>query len=255
VVEILLAVLGMAACVAGMGLAFWLVPRLVRRSPRIQRLADRAMARLRAQSTIDRLLTWVEAERPDLERATAPDGTVTLLFSDIEGSTWLNDRLGDQRWLQVLSGHNALVRAAVREHEGYEVKSQGDGFMVAFPGARRAVHAAIAIQRAIDGYRHEHGDSPIRVRIGLHTGEAIHREGDFFGKSVALAARIADQGRGGEILVSSLVKELTESAGDIEFDPPRRADLKGVGEGYTLYPVRWRDGARVYELGRVPAAS
>jgi class 3 adenylate cyclase len=253
--DILLAVLGMAGCLTAMAISFWLVPRLVRRSGRIQRLADRAMARLRAQSTIDRMLTWVEAERPDLERATAPDGTVTLLFSDIEGSTQLNDRLGDQRWLQVLSGHNALVRGAIREHEGYEVKAQGDGFMVAFPSARKAIHAAIAIQRAIAGYRHEHADAPIKVRIGLHTGEAIHRGGDFFGKSVALAARIADQGRGGEILVSSLVKELTDSAGDVEFDPPRRADLKGFGEGYTLYPVRWRDGARVYELGRTTTAS
>jgi class 3 adenylate cyclase len=256
VVEILLAVLGMVACVVGMGVAFWLGPRLLRRSARIQRLADRAMARLRAQSTIDRLLTWVEAERPDLKRATAPDGTVTLLFSDIEGSTSLNDRLGDQRWLQVLSGHNALVRAAVREHEGHEVKSQGDGFMVAFPSARRAVHAAIAIQRAIEAYRpDELGDTPVLVRIGLHTGEAIHRDGDFFGKSVALAARVADEGRGGEILVSSMVKELSDSAGDIEFDPPRRADLKGLGEGYTLYPVRWRDGAHVYALRQVTTAS
>ena len=254
-VEILLAILGMAACLAGMAIAYWLVPRLVRRSPRIQRLADRAMARLRAQSTIDRMVTWVVAERPDLQRATAPDGTVTLLFSDIEGSTSLNDRLGDQRWLQVLSGHNALVRAAVHEHEGYEVKAQCDGFMVAFPSARKATHAAIAVQRAIAGYRHEHQDSPIRVRIGLHTGKAIHRDGDFFGKSVALAARIADQGRGGEILVSSLVKELCDSGGDLEFDPPRRTELEGFGEGYTLYPVRWRDGARLYELGRATTES
>jgi class 3 adenylate cyclase len=248
-VEILLAVLGMAACVAGMTFGFWLM-RVARRKPRIQRLADRAMVRLRAQSTIDRMLTWVEAERPNLERATAPDGTVTLLFSDIEGSTSLNDQLGDQRWMQLLSGHNALVRAEVRKHDGYEVKSQGDGFMVAFPSARKAVHAAIAIQRAIVGYRHDDLKDPIRVRIGLHTGEAIHRDGDFFGKSVALAARIADQGRGGEVLVSPLVRELTESGGDIEFDPPRRADLKGFGEDYTLFPVRWRHGARVYELGR-----
>ncbi len=247
--EVVLAVLGFAACVAGMMLAMTVV-RLIRRSRRVQRVADRAVSRLRMQSTIDRMLSWAEVERPDLRRATAPDGTVTLLFSDIEGSTELNERLGDQRWMQVLSGHNALVRAAVREHDGYEVKAQGDGFMVAFPSARSAIHAAIAIERAIDGYRHEHGDAPIRVRIGMHTGEAIHRDGDFFGKSVALAARIADQGRGGEILVSALVKELAESCGDVDFDPPRRADLKGFGDGYTLYPVRWRDGARVYELGR-----
>jgi len=252
--DTLLAILGAIACMGGMA-AMVYAPRLLRRSARFRRFADRALARLRAQSTIDRLLTWVEAENPDLRRATAPDGTVTLLFSDIEGSAALNDRLGDQRWLQVLGAHNALVRAEVRRHSGYEVKSQGDGFMVAFPGARRALQAAIAIQRAIEGYGEGEGEEPIRVRIGLHTGEAIPHDGDFFGKSVTLAARIADQAHGGQILASSLVKELTEAGGDIEFDQPRESELKGLGDGYRLFPVRWRHEAKVVDIGRATTAS
>lgn len=106
-VEILLALLAGLGCIAGMA-AMMLAPRLLRRSARVRRLVDGALARLRTQSPIDRLVCWVEAENPDLRRASAPDGTVTLLFSDIEGSTALTSRLGDERWLQVSSAHNAL---------------------------------------------------------------------------------------------------------------------------------------------------
>jgi class 3 adenylate cyclase len=253
-IDVVLIILGGIGCIAMMGMAM-LAMRWLGRSPRVQRLADRALARLRSQSTIDRMLTWVEAEHPDLERATAPDGTVTLLFSDIEGSTELNERLGDERWFHVLGGHNALVRSEVEKHRGYEVKSQGDGFMIAFPNARSAVQAALGIQHAMESHGQGDRSQQIRVRIGLHTGEAIRREGDFFGKSVTLAARIADQARGGEILVSSLVKELTEARGDIEFDQPRTVSLKGLGDSYRLFPVRHRGGAQVVDLASAKATS
>jgi class 3 adenylate cyclase len=251
--DVLLQVVGALGCVAAMG-GMMLAPRLLRRSPRIRRLADRAVARLRAQSTFDRILCWVEAEQPDLRRASAPDGTVTILFSDIEGSTALNERLGDERWLQVLSAHNALVRSEVRKQGGYEVKSQGDGFMIAFPSALKAVQAAIGIQRSLDEYGESKDSERLRVRIGLHTGEAIHREGDFFGKSVSLAARVAGQARGGEILTSALVKELTDPAGSIEFEQPRHTELAGLGGSYRLFPVRWQDGAQVVSIGTAAAS-
>jgi class 3 adenylate cyclase len=254
--ELALTILGAVACMgamAAMMLAPRVLPRLLRRNERVQRWVERVLARIRAQSTLDRLLTLVEEERPDLRSATAPDGTVTLLFSDIEGSTALNERLGDQRWLQVLGAHNALVRAEIRKHGGYEVKVQGDGFMVAFPSARRAVAAAIAIQRAIEDYGHGPGQRAISVRIGLHCGEAIQREGDFFGRSVAVAARIAGQANGGEILVSALVKELVEDGGDIEFESLREAQLKGLERTHRLFPVRWRREAEVLELDRASA--
>src|SRR5438034_10391457 len=126
--EVVLTVLGGIGCVAMMGAVMWLGPRLVR-----SRTVQRWVARLRSQTTIDRMLSWAEAEQPDLGRASAPDGTVSVLFSDIEHSTELTERLGDQRWLEVLEAHNTVVRAQVSEHGGYEVKSQGGGFMVAFP--------------------------------------------------------------------------------------------------------------------------
>jgi class 3 adenylate cyclase len=95
-------------------------------------------------------------------------------------------------------------------------RTDGDGFMLAFGSARRALQCAADIQRAF-AERNESAEEPIRVRIGLHTGEAIKEADDFYGKNVILAARIAGQAQGGEILVSSLLKELTESAGDIAF--------------------------------------
>jgi class 3 adenylate cyclase len=231
--EVVLAVLGGIGCVAMMGAVMWLGPRFVRSRP-VQSL----LARLRRQSTIDRMLSWAEAEQPDLGRASAPDGTVTVLFSDIEQSTELTERLGDQRWLEVLEAHNTLVRAQVGEHGGYEVKSQGDGFMVAFPSARQAVSCAIDIQRVL-ARRAANGELPLRVRIGIHTGEAIRHRGDFYGKSVILAARIADRAQGGEILVSSLVEQLVAPSGDLRFKDVGEAELRGLSGRQQLYRVAW----------------
>jgi class 3 adenylate cyclase len=179
----------------------------------------------------------VASERPSLRPAAAPDGTVTILFSDIEGSTALNERLGDVRWLELLGAHNRVVRDRVQACEGFEVKAQGDGFMIAFPSARRAIQCAQAIQEAVAAELGSHPDGPVRVRIGLHTGEAIRQESDFYGKNVVVAARIADQARGGEILASSVVKQLTESAGDVSFEEEREVELAGLAGTHSVYKV------------------
>jgi predicted ATPase/class 3 adenylate cyclase len=190
-------------------------------------------------TSIDAVASAVEDERPDLSGAAAPDGTVTIMFSDIEGSTAMTERLGDRRWLEVLREHNDIVRGQVRAHGGFEVKSQGDGFMVAFASARRALDCAVAVQRAFAGYAEEHPDEPIRVRIGLHTGEAIRERDDFFGRNVILAARIAAQASGGEVLVSSLLKELTESSSELRFGEPREVQLKGLSGTHRVHAVEW----------------
>jgi adenylate cyclase len=191
------------------------------------------------RSSIDELALWADVERPDLARLASTDGSVTILFSDIEGSTEMTERLGDRRWLEVLREHNTIVRSEVRAHGGFEVKSQGDGFMVAFSSARRAVDCAIAVQRAFAARAEESSDEAIRVRIGMHTGEAIRERDDFFGRNVILAARIAAQADGGEVLVSSLLKELTESSGDIAFGEVREVALKGLSGSYRLHSVDW----------------
>jgi class 3 adenylate cyclase len=181
-----------------------------------------------APSSVDEVASTGGSERPSLRPAAAPNGTVTILFTDIEGSTALNERVGDMRWFELLRIPHAVVRDEVHRHGGFEVKAQGDGFMIAFPSARRAVECALAIQRAIDSQLGEHADGPIRLRIGLHTDEAIRDEADFYGKNVALAARIADHARGGEVLASSIVKQLTESAGDLRFENERDVELEGL---------------------------
>jgi eukaryotic-like serine/threonine-protein kinase len=209
-------------------------------------LVERAFAlRLRLQGTdaadvgtsIDAVAAVVEDERPDLSGHTAADGTVTILFSDIEGSTEINERLGDRRWLEVLREHNTIVRDNVRVHGGFEVKSQGDGFMIAFPSARRAIDCARAIQDAVARELGNHPEGSVRVRIGLHTGEAIREEADFYGKNVVVAARIADAARGGEILASAVVKQLTESAGDVGFEDAREVELAGLVGTHAIYKV------------------
>jgi class 3 adenylate cyclase len=191
----------------------------------------------RRTSSVDDVALSVATERPSLRSAAAPDGTVTILFSDIEGSSALNERLGDVRWLELLRAHQTLVRDQVQACGGFEVKSQGDGFMIAFPSARRAIECARAIQTAIARDLGNHQSGPIHVRIGLHTGEAIRQESDFYGKNVVVAARIADQAKGGEILVSSVVKQLTESAGDVDFEDAREVELAGLAGTHALYRV------------------
>jgi class 3 adenylate cyclase/ketosteroid isomerase-like protein len=189
---------------------------------------------------MDALAFAVGADRTDFHAQAAPDGTVTLLFTDIEGSTAITERLGDVRWLELLRTHNSIIRDQATDHGCYEVKSQGDGFMLACQSARRAVQCAIGIQRALA----EHNETtaePIHVRIGLHTGEVLKDADDFFGKHVILASRIAGEAHGGEILVSSLVKELTESAGDIPFGEPRELELKGLAGTHRVYVAVWKN--------------
>jgi class 3 adenylate cyclase len=215
-------------------------------------LVDRALGlRVRLQgidtadvgSSIDAVASVVEEERPDLRGHTAPDGTVTILFSDIEGSTELNERLGDQPFYELLREHNEIVRDQVRVHRGFEVKSQGDGFMLAFASPRDGVVCSIAIQRALAARIDAGTSEPIRVRMGLHTGEAIRERDDFFGRNVVLAARIAAQATGGEILVSAPLKELAEGSGDVSFGDARELGLKGLSGTHIVHPVEWEPAA------------
>jgi class 3 adenylate cyclase len=209
----------------------------------MRRMVERALAaRLEAQglSDID-VLTSIEAvvaavgsERPDLSALASDDGTVAILFSDIENSTLLNERLGDARWLEVLREHNGIFRRRLGEHGGYEVKSQGDGFMLAFGDAREALSFALEVQE--DLASESEPTEGIAVRMGIHRGEAIAEEGDLFGRSVVLAARIAAQAVGGEILVSEALAERCTDA-DYSFDDGRELELKGLSGTHRVFRV------------------
>lgn len=188
---------------------------------------------------IDAVAEDVRDEWPELRAQVAPEGTVTILFSDIEGFTTLNERLGDYRTKDILRDHYELVRQELLAHRGFEVKVHGDGFMVAFDSAARALRCAQAIQRRQRAWSEQHPDTPIRVRMGLHTGEAIRDADDFLGSTVNLASRIATAARGDEILVSALLKELCASAGEFEFDRGQEIELKGLSQPHRVYSVSW----------------
>jgi class 3 adenylate cyclase len=187
-------------------------------------------------ASIDVVAAGVLRDQPDLAPHASEDGTVTLLFTDVEGSTALNEELGDRRWLEILAHHHALVRDQVRAHGGDEVKSAGDGFMLAFASARRGVECAVAIQRAVAA---EPGQTPLRVRIGVHTGEVVRSGDDFFGRHVNLAARIGAAAAGGEVLISAVTRELVAGTGDLAVADGRDVELKGFEAPQRVYAVNW----------------
>jgi class 3 adenylate cyclase len=178
----------------------------------------------------------VENDRPDVSAWAATDGTVTLVFTDIEGSTALNASFGDVGWIEVLRAHNEIVARRTTEHGGTVVQRIGDGFMLAFPAARRALRCALAIEQEI-GSTFDDPGSPIRVRVGVHTGEVIRHADEFFGQAVNYAARVAGAAEGGEILSSSLVRDLVSTDQEFRFGPPRDVELKGIDGLQRLYPL------------------
>jgi predicted ATPase/class 3 adenylate cyclase len=142
--------------------------------------------------------------------AQLPTGTVTFLFTDVEGSTRLLEELGE-RYRQVQHDHFEMMRAAIEEGDGIEVRTEGDAFFVVFPSATGAVRAAAAAQRAFAEHRFAHG-GPVRVRMGIHTGEGLLGGDDYLGLDVNRAARIAAAGHGGQVLLSEATRALAEGS-------------------------------------------
>lgn len=152
-----------------------------------------------------------------------PSGTVTFAFSDIEGSTSLLKRLGDERYAEMLRTHRRILRETFGAHHGQEIDTQGDAFFYSFPRARDAVAAAVEVQRA-----HEHEAWPegvsVRLRLGLHTGEPAVGDEGYTGLDVVRASRIAAVGRGGQVLLSETTRAIV--AGDL----PEGVELHALGD-------------------------
>ncbi len=191
-----------------------------------------------AQAVLDAINDFLgEGEGTTAEAV--PSGLVTILFTDVEGSTALTQRLGDAKARDLLRQHERMVREALKAHGGSEVKTMGDGFMASFGSATKALECAIAMQRAFA----EHNESaaePIKVRVGMNAGEPIAEDDDLFGTAVNRAARITATAKGGEILVANVVRELAEGK-DFLFADRGETNLKGFDESVRLYEVRWRD--------------
>ncbi len=188
------------------------------------------------RSSIEDLADWAEVERPDLARVT-PDGRVVILFSDIEESTALNERIGDRAWVKLIGAHDKLVSDLVQRRSGHVVKSQGDGFMIAFARAEEAVRCGVDLQHALHKNAKRKRQEEIRVRIGIHMGRSVRRGDDLFGRNVAMAARVAAQAVGGQILVSQPVRDALSDCDDIQFDEGRDVELKGFSGSYRLFGV------------------
>jgi predicted ATPase/class 3 adenylate cyclase len=169
-----------------------------------------------------------------------PTGTVTFLFTDIEGSTTLLQRLGD-RYAQILADQRRLLRAAFQSLGGHEVSAEGDASFVAFPRAKDAVEAAVAAQKAIASHAWPEG-AQVRVRMGLHTGEPLSTDMGYIGMDVHQASRICSAGHGGQILISDATQALVAN------DLPEGVSLRDLGEH------RLKDLAHRHRLFQVTAA-
>jgi adenylate cyclase len=196
-------------------------------------VANQEVLGVEMATSVDDLLVLVKGELVPAS-GMAPDGSVTIMFTDLEGSTTLMESLGERRWLELLERHNSLVTTQVKAFGGTVVKGEGDGFMLAFPACGSATACAVAIQRAVraglDGVL-------VPIRIGMHVGDAKVDAGDFFGRTVVLAARITNAARGGEILASDSVQE--GLAGAFTLDGARTLKLKGFEGDFIAFPVLW----------------
>ncbi len=180
-----------------------------------------------------------EAVRKRLQRNGRPEGTVTIMFTDIEDSTQWTARLGDSDASLLVKEHNELVRAQVAAHGGYEVKFRGDGFMLVFTSASKGVRCAIALQQEMKAFAANHPEAPLRIRIGINSGEAVSDGNDFLGTAVNIAARLTDAGMGGEVIVSAVVRDLVSSTGEFRFGDEQHVALKGIDAPQRACLVEW----------------
>ncbi len=181
------------------------------------------------------LMKNIGRNRTSIESLVGADGTVSLMFCDIEGSTELNQRLGDEEWVKVLRVHDEVVARTVKRYRGQVVKTQGDGFMAAFADPEGAVGAAVSLGPGLRDC--EEIEVLLAVRIGVHTGEVITENDDLFGTNVAMTARIAAAASGGEVLVSNDVREHLAGIDDYEFRRRRSRRFKGLPGRHRTYAV------------------
>ncbi len=187
-------------------------------------------------STLDELLRSMGDDTERRFRETYDEGTVTLVFTDIEDSTDLSSMLGDTNWADAIRWHDATISSIVAGHGGTVIKSLGDGAMLAFESTRLAARAAIAIQHAITA-----DDAPValKIRIGIHIGDVVHTGDDLLGHAVNKAARIASSADGGQIVVSRVVHAMLSESNEFAFGTSIEAELKGIPGLHEITPLVW----------------
>jgi class 3 adenylate cyclase len=163
-----------------------------------------------------------------------------ILFTDMEGSTALTQRLGDKAAMEVMRAHDAIIDEALAARGGSRIKHTGDGIMASFPSVAQAVACAVTIQRRFAAHN-DNSSNPVRVRLGLCAGEPVEDRNDLFGASVQLAARICAHAGPGEVLVANVVRDLCLGKG-FAFEDRGDATLRGFDEPVRLHAVRWAEG-------------
>jgi adenylate cyclase len=194
-------------------------------------------------TSIDVIASALGDAQPELGAMSSPDGALTLLFCDIEDAAEIGEEVGAERTSELLRDHRAMVERVVQHHGGTVAKSHDDGFMVTFDSAHAALRCAIDLQssladRTVPGGERG-GGRPLLLRVGLHTGFVITNDDELYGRNVVLGARIAGCARGGEITVSSTLKEYTETDPNFRFEERGEHRFKGVlGEHIVFAVVR-----------------
>lgn len=179
-----------------------------------------------------------EWNKPKKKEAEA--GPVTVLFTDIAGSTAMTQELGDAGAQQVVRGHNRIVREALSQWSGKEVKHTGDGIMASFSKTSDSLDAAIQMQRECEIFRQQNPELPLRLKIGINAGEPIAEDNDLFGSTVQMSARIVDKAQADEIFVSEIVRGICAGK-TYKFNNRGTYPMKGFETDPTLYEVVWRE--------------
>ncbi len=193
---------------------------------------------------------------PSPVSAPLPEIDVTLLLSDVVGFSEMTDRLGDREAHRVMQRHHRVVRSELEAYGGEEIELRGDGFYLAFAEPEAALRCAVAIQRSFATEADRHPERPIQVRMGLHTGKVLLDPQAYFGRTVIKSSRIAEQARGGEILVSSHLKEVVERHMDLRFGAGRDVELRGLRGRQEVFSVIWEEQNGVpAKLAPAPLAS
>jgi class 3 adenylate cyclase len=169
----------------------------------------------------------------------------TILFTDMHRSTALAQRMGDARHMELLRRHDRIIRDALDEYRGREVKHTGDGIMASFTSASRAMECAIAMQHAFRAHNQEYSEAPIRIRVGASAGEPVAQNKDLFGATVQLASRLCARAKPEQVLVAGVIRDLCLGK-DFAFADLGEAKLKGFRQPVRVCEVRWqvheRDG-------------
>jgi class 3 adenylate cyclase len=196
---------------------------------------DRATAQQMAHAIVT-FLQEIDAPSAPARASAASSQPLTILFTDITGSTSLTQRLGDAKAQKLVRAHNTIVREALAAHGGAEIKHTGDGIMASFASSSGALQCAAEIQRSVESAALEN----LAVHAGVNAGEPVAEDDDLFGTSVQLARRICDSAKGGEILVSDVVRQLVAGKGFLFAD---RGDvaLRGFEDPVRLYELRWQE--------------